>query len=194
MKRPWAVVTCGLLLALGAGWIEAQQAPPRKQPPRKAKKVWTNDDFPERPVLKAEPAPVKAEAAPAKPVEAPAAESPAGPQPGESLDELERMEEDARRSLEELEAQRDAVLSEVKVLEEQRDTAATPQAQAPIIAQIREKQKQLDAMWVAIIQAQTKLAEIQKKKAVLQPPPEEKRASPPEREEAKPPPPSPPPL
>lgn len=61
MKHAWMTLAVGLILALGAGQIEAQQAPPAKKAPtkkrlRKAKKVWTNDDFPERPARKAEKA------------------------------------------------------------------------------------------------------------------------------------------
>jgi len=153
-KRAWAAAAaCGLCLALGAIWAPAQQAPAPQQPPRKAKKVWTNEDIERKPADTSQLAPASKMPSP------------------ELLQELQEIEDSARRILDELEPRRDAILAEVKELEPQRDAATSPEAQALIVRKIEAKKKELEEVSRQLSPARWQLKEVQKKREDLLAPP-----------------------
>ena len=103
----------GLILALGAGQVESQQAPPAKKTPAKkrpgkAKKVWTNDDFPQRPALKEETkakSGLKEEPVSKKEVAL-----------KEALEELDSREVRAQGEVDWLQGRREELLAEIRAL------------------------------------------------------------------------------
>lgn len=165
MKRVFSGLMCGMLVA-GAVWLHAQQPAAAKPPARKAKKVWTNEDFPDK-TAKAEPPAKKEEAqeAPAKADEKPA------PLPGENLAELELIAESMQREVDNLAAQHAALLEQVKALEEKRDASGSLQEQAALNGEIQEKNKEVVRVFDQMGMTRHKLRGIQRKKAALLPEP-----------------------
>lgn len=190
MKRLAILAVCGVVLALCCGaWAEAQQPPARRQPVRKARRVWTNDDFPERPAPKAEAPAAKAEAAGTKPAAAaatpegeakPAAKASAAGdgKPAESLDDLELAETNAVLKIGELQEQSRRLIEEKRALEEKRDNAVSSEDLFALKAQIEEKSKELAPISSQLFDTQSKLQEIRDKKAALQPPPPAEKPGP----------------
>lgn len=171
-RLAWALALAGgLLLALAPfcpllAPAKAQQAPAPKPPARKAKKVWTNEDFQPRTAEKPASQTGKPEAAGQKAPGSPAPAAAKGPPP-EVLEELQRIEDSARRIIEDLEPGRDALAAEIKALEEQRDAAGSPEEQAPIVAKTQEKQKELGPILQQILKARWQAREAQRKREEL---------------------------
>ena len=169
MKQAWLILLCGLILALGAGGLEAQQAPPAKQTaakkrPRKAKKVWTNDDFPERPAPKAE----KAEKAEKK--TKPVAEEEKKVALKKGLEELDTRQARAQGDVDWLQSQRDGLRAEIRALEKKRDAAPTEREKVAIHAQVQGKRKELLMLEDQFLVGRTKVEQIKyDKKELLAP-------------------------
>ena len=134
MKQAWMTLVVGLILALGAGGLEAQEASPAKKRPRKAKKVWTNDDFPERPAPKPEKAEKKAEPVPEEEEKATLKEA---------LEELDSQQARAQSDVDWQQSRREELLAEIRALEKKRDAAPTQREQLAIHTQVQEKRKEL---------------------------------------------------
>ena len=142
MKQIWMTLVVGLILALGSSGLEAQQAPPAKRTtakkrPRKAKKVWTNDDFPERPAPKAE----KAEKAEKK--TEPLTEEEKKAAVNEKLEELDARKARAQGDVDLLQERREALLAEIRALEKKLAAKPDQRKQLAINVQVQEKRKQL---------------------------------------------------
>ena len=180
MKRAVVTLSCCLILALGAGWVEAQQQQPpsaaKKQRVRKAKrvrmakKVWTNDDFPERRAPKAEPAPAKGEAEAQTPE---AAKKKKEKEKEELLKKLGQEEGSARSNFRNLVQERDAIQAEITALEKKRASLTMQEAQVAVTAQIEQKKKDLAAAADRTSLTSLRIDEISRKKEALHPPKDE---------------------
>ncbi len=126
----------GVILALGAGQTEAQQAPPAKKTtakkrPRKARKVWTNDDFPERPAPKAEK----------KTKHVTEEEKKAAV--NEKLEELDSQQARTQGEVDWQQSRRGELLVEIRALEKRISATSSQLEQLAINAELQEKRKEL---------------------------------------------------
>ena len=137
---------------------------------RIAKKLWTNDDFPERRAPKAEPAPAKAEGEAQTPE---AATKETEKEKKELLKKLEQEEESARSSFRNLSEEQDAIQAEITALKKKRNSLTTQEAQAAVTAQIEQKKKDLALAAGRASFARTKVGVISRKKEALHPPKDE---------------------
>ena len=173
----WVTLVCGLILALGAVGLEAQQAPP-------AKKVWTNNDFRKRPALKEE---IRTESG---------SNGESGDKPEskkeaalkEAFEELDAREARAQSGVDWLQRRREELLAEIHPIEKKRDAAPTQREQLAIHAQVGEKRKELLRLDHQLMMDRAKLGEIQRSKKGLLPQPESENYGvrmPPEEKEGK---------
>lgn len=171
MKRACLLVGCLAASLFSASWLAGQQSRPPGPLAKKAKKVWTNDDFPERPAPKPQPAAEKAETA-AKPAEAEAAGKADAAKAAGQLQDLDRTEASLEARLADLNTQRLALISDRWVIEERRNASRDPAPRASFEAQLKETQQKIDEVNARIDEANSRLAEIRRRKTPLQPPAE----------------------
>ncbi len=168
MRQAWVNLMIALILALGGSGVGAQQTTlaeaAKKKQPRKAKKVWTNDDFPERPALREE---IKAESGLK---EEPVSKKEAALK--EALEELDSREVRAQGEVDWLQGRREELLTGIRALEKRMSAASSQLEQLAINAQFEEKRKELLKLDNQLAMDRTKLGEIQRSKKELLPQPE----------------------
>lgn len=181
------MLTLAAALALTAAVAaEAQQPRPAKKATAKAKRVWTNDDFPDRPAPRA--------AAAEKQEMQPGAGTSAPEKPGlderdkaaiaEKISELDRTAESTARQMESYRAEMTALSQELKQLEARRVEAASLAEQSALGEEIRAKRRELIRVQDQFGLAENRWRNLRRQKRELVPEDAEESGVPPQPNDA----------